>query len=138
MFRSRPHESVFLTLLATFVQMFGFTRSETETTRSLAASFSQLNIRIGYNLVQVVHNFSDFFGIFLVYVWYSLVHIDTCCYVFYKLQLTPGLFWYRHHLKMQEMVSEGVHRLKIGQIFAKLPCASFVVRKIYIKNAKTA
>ena len=48
--------------------------------------------------------------------------------VFARLQLKPGLFWYGIIQKCTKWSQIGVHGLKIGQIFAKLQCASFLIR----------
>ena len=50
-----------------------------------------------------------------------------------RLQLKRGLCWYGIIQKCTKWSYIGVHGLKIGQIFAKVQCASFLIRNI-LKN----
>ena len=64
-------------------------------------------------------------------------------YLLFRLQLKRGLFWYEHHRKMHEMVSDRSSRAEISTDFRnKKQFASFVIRKMWksdhavVKNAK--
>jgi len=55
--------------------------------------------------------------------------IDTAtCLLLYRLQLKRELFWYGIIKKCTNFSQIESHGLKIGQIFAKFQCASFLIR----------
>ena len=69
------------------------------------------------------------FSIFHDMFRYGLIPFDMSWYTFYRLQLKRGLFWYRHHPKMHEMVSDRSSRAENLTDFPKFQCASFLIRK---------
>ena len=44
--------------------------------------------------------------LYIFIVWIFFVHFVSIFVYICRLQLKRGLFWYRHHLKMHEMVSD--------------------------------